>query len=245
MSDVALKTRTVAATAARSSSRLLRPALPVLTVAAMALLAGCAMQPRDSITVGSVPDDYRTNHPIIIADKEQTLDLPVGAGDRGATRSQRRSIEGFLSKYDRTAAPVLRIMAPAGAANSVAASEAARSFVGIAKSNGVPADRIVITSYQAGAADVSAPVRLAFMAMVASTNKCGEWPKDLGDTTENKNYANFGCSYQNNLAAQLEDPGDMIGPRKQTPIDAQNRDAVIDVYQNAPLDREFRETFDY
>lgn len=245
MSDVALKTRTVAATAARSPNWLLRPALPVLTVAAMALLAGCAMQQRDSITVGAVPDDYRTNHPIIIADKEQTLDLPVGASDRGATRSQRRSIEGFLSKYDRTASPVLKIMAPAGAANSVAASEAAHAFAGIARSNGVPADRIMIVSYQAGAPDVSAPVRISFMAMVASTNKCGEWPADIGDTTDNKHYANFGCSYQNNLAAQLEDPGDMIGPRKQTPIDAQNRDAVIDVYQNAPLVREFRETFDY
>ena len=49
----------------------------VLATAAVALLAaGCAK--RDSITVGAVPDDYRTNHPIIIAEKEETLDLPVG-----------------------------------------------------------------------------------------------------------------------------------------------------------------------
>ena len=57
----------------------------VLAAAAVALLSGCAK--RDSITVGAVPDDYRTNHPIIIAEKEETLDLPVGASDRGATAS--------------------------------------------------------------------------------------------------------------------------------------------------------------
>ena len=57
----------------------------MLAVATVALLSGCAFQKRDSITVGAVPDDYRTNHPIIIAEKEETLDLPVGASDRGAT----------------------------------------------------------------------------------------------------------------------------------------------------------------
>ena len=39
----------------------------VLAAATVALLSGCAK--RDSITVGAVPDDYRTNHPIVIAQK--------------------------------------------------------------------------------------------------------------------------------------------------------------------------------
>ena len=51
------------------------------------------------------------------------------------------------------------------------------------------------------------------------------------ETSENKHYANFGCSYQNNVAAQIANPADLLGPRKQTPIDAANRSAVIDDYQ--------------
>jgi pilus assembly protein CpaD len=200
-----------------------------LASAVVALLAGCAN--RDSIVVGAVPDDYRTNHPIVIAEKEETLDLPVAASDRGATDSQRASLEGFLAGYDRSAAPPLTIIKPSGSRNSVAAADAAKDFAHIAKRNGVPAHRIMVASYQASADEVSAPVRVSFKAMRAQTGRCGRWPKDLTDTVENKHYANFGCSYQNNLAAQVANPEDLLGPRKQTPIDPANRARVINDYQ--------------
>lgn len=215
----------------------------VLAVTTIALLSGCAWQKRDSITVGAVPDDYRTNHPIIIADKEETLDLPVGASDRGATASQRASLEGFLAGYDKSAAPVLNIIAPSGSANAVAAADAAHDFAYIAKQNGIPASRIMIASYQALPEEVSAPVRVSFSAMRAQTDKCGRWPEDLLQTSENKHYANFGCSYQNNVAAQIANPADLLGPRKQTPIDPANRETVIDIYQSGESD--FSENIDF
>jgi pilus assembly protein CpaD len=227
MSDAAFEMREAAAKAAKSA-RL------ILAVAAFALLSGCAK--RDSITVGAVPDDYRTNHPIIIAEKEETLDLPVGASDRGATAPQRASLEGFLAGYDKSAAPVLNIIAPAGSANSVAAADAADDFAHIAKKNGVPASRIMLASYQASPEEVSAPVRVSFVAMRAQTDKCGRWPKDILESSENKHYANFGCSYQNNVAAQIANPADLLGPRKQSPIDADNRAVVIGDYQAGESD---------
>jgi pilus assembly protein CpaD len=215
----------------------------VLAAAALALLSGCAFQKRDSVVVGAVPDDYRTNHPIIIAEKEETLDLPVGASDRGATASQRASLEGFLVGYDRSAAPVLNIIAPSGSANSVAAADAARDFANVARKNGVPGSRIMMASYQAAPEEVTAPVRVSFAAMRAQTGKCGRWPKDILETSENKHYANFGCSYQNNIAAQVANPEDLLGPRKPTPIDAENRGAVIGEYQRG--DAIFSENIDY
>jgi pilus assembly protein CpaD len=237
MSDAAFKTRTVA-TRAERHARFFRPAAPILAVAAVALLAGCALHKRDSITVGAIPDDYRTNHPIVIAEKEETLDLPVGASDRGATRPQRASLEGFLAGYDTTAAPVLNIIAPSGSGNEIAAADAAQDFAHIARKNGVPASRIMMASYQADAEEVSAPVRISYAAMRAQTNKCGRWPADVLETSENKHYANFGCSYQNNLAAQIANPADLLGPRKQTPIDADNRGKVISDYQKVESDFE-------
>jgi pilus assembly protein CpaD len=225
MSDAAFKMK---AGRVRASAGL------VLTAAAVALLSGCAK--RDSITVGAVPDDYRTNHPIIIAEKEQTLDLPVGASERGATTAQRASLEGFLAGYDKSAAPPLNIITPAGSANSVAAAEAAQDFAHIARQSGVPASRIMVASYQAMPEEVSAPVRVSYAAMRAQTDKCGRWPEDLLQTSENKHYANFGCSYQNNVAAQIANPNDLLGPRKQSPIDAANRETVIDDYQAGDSD---------
>ena len=216
---------------------------PLLTIAAIALLSGCANAKRDSITVGAVPDDYRTNHPIVIGEKEEVLDLPVGAGDRGMTRPQRASLEGFLANYDRSAAPVLKIMAPAGAANDIAAAEAAHDFAAIARKNGVPQSRIMLMSYQASSVETAAPVRVSYTAMRAQTGKCGRWPADLLETSENKHYANFGCSYQNNIAAQIANPADLLGPRKQTEIDAANRNVIIGDYQAD--ESLFNDTIDY
>ena len=220
-------TKTKGIPAIMKSSTLLRP---LLAATAISLLAGCAN--RDSITVGAVPDDYRTNHPIVIGEKEMTLAIPVAASDRGASRQQRASLEGFLDGYDRSAAPVLKILTPSGAANDLAASHAARDFSYIAMKNGVPKNRIVLASYQAASIEASEPVQVSFVAIRAQTDKCGRWPSDVLETSENKHYANFGCSYQNNIAAQVANPSDLLGPRKQTTIDAENRGVVIDDYRS-------------
>lgn len=237
MSQSALKARTVVTTMRFGRSQADRRAIPVLAVAVAALLAGCAQ--RDSITVGAIPDDYRTTHPIVIAEKNQKIDLPVGAGDRGMTGSQRDTFMGFLDGYDRSAAPTLTIQIPSGSANEIAATAASRDFGRLAIASGVKRNRIVVTSYQAASSEISSPVRISYVAVRAQTNKCGRWPDDLLETSENKHYADFGCSYQNNLAAQMANPADLIGPRKQTTIDAENRGKVIDVYRARGISNEF------
>lgn len=212
-------------------ARMRRAALPVLAVLSAALLAGCAK--RDHVIVGSVPDDYRTNHPIVIAEKEEVVDLSVGSGDRGITKPQKIAVEGLIAGYDRTAAPVVTVLAPVGGANEVGASHLAHDLPAYLRTLGVPHERIVVASYDAGSPEVSGPVRVSFKATRAQTNKCGRWPEDmLADSTENKHYANFGCAYQNNLAAQIANPNDLLVPRKPSPIDAARRGVIIDDYQN-------------
>lgn len=203
---------------------------PLLAVLAAALLAGCAK--RDSITVGAVPDDYRTNHPIVISENVEVLDIPVGVGQGGMTGDQRASLEGFLAGYDRNSAPVLTIMVPAGSANEVVAGYVAGELAHVIVRNGVPDYRISTVRYQAEAG-AAAPIRVAYTAMKASAGKCGRWPADLTEDSENRHYANFGCSYQNNLAAQIANPADLLGPRKPTEIDAEQRMEVIDRYRNS------------
>ncbi|RVB71478.1 MULTISPECIES: CpaD family pilus assembly protein [unclassified Mesorhizobium] len=234
MSQLAWKPITVTAAMRSGRSRICRP---VLAVAVAALLAGCAN--RDSITVGAVPDDYRTNHPIVIAEKNEKIDLPVGAGDRGMTGFQRDTLLGFLDGYDKSAAPTLTISIPSGSANEIAATAAGRDFARLAIANGISRNRIVITTYQSASAEASAPIRVAYVSVKAQTDRCGRWPEDLLQTSENKHYADFGCSYQNNLAAQMANPADLLGPRKPSDIEPKNRENVIDVYQNRGISDEF------
>ena len=53
----------------------------------------------------------------------------------------------------------------------------------------------------------------------------------------NLNYANFGCAQQRNLAAQIANPADLIGPRTMTPSDPERRAVVIGRYENGENDR--------
>jgi len=238
MSGSSFRTAAFAGAPRRARPGLAGSAIPFLAAASVVLLSGCAN--RDSVVVGSIPDDYRTSHPIVISEQDQKIDLPVGASDRGATRDQRQSLLGFLDGYDRSAASVLTIAVPSGSANALAAQAVARDFKRIAEASGVHASRIAVISYQAPVADASAPIRVAFPAMRAHTNQCGRWPKDLADTTENRHYANFGCASQNNLAAQVANPDDLLGPRKQSPIDAERRDIAIDIYRQGGISDEFQ-----
>ena len=215
---------------ANPDRRLLGIAAAPLLIAA-SLLSGCA-GPGHSVTVGAVPDDYRTNHPIIVSEKERTVDIPVATGDRNLTISMRETVRGAAQSYRSSASGAVRIMTPVGSANAGAASVLASQVAAVLRKEGVPGDRILSSPYPVSSPDDAAPIRIAFMAISASTGECGRWPEDLlADTTDNKHYANFGCATQSNLAAQIANPGDLIAPRGMTPIDAERRSTVIESYR--------------
>lgn len=77
-----------------SALRKLKPMKPVLALLTVALLAGCADR---GTTVGSIPDDYRTNHPIVISEKEQVADIPVGHADNRLSITQRSIVQNVLT----------------------------------------------------------------------------------------------------------------------------------------------------
>lgn len=207
------------------------------TIAATAFLAGCAGT--DSVVVGAVPDDYRTNHPIVISERDKTLDLPVGASTIEMTPDQKASIRGFLSEYKDSGAPRVTILSPSGSMNAAAAQSVAKRFAKLMRREGVPAGRIQHLSYDA-AGENSPPIRLSYPVMEASAGPCGRWPEDILDTTDNRHFANFGCSYQKNLAAQVANPNDFLGPRKVTSIDAENRAEAIERYKHGEVSQTFR-----
>lgn len=222
----------------KNRSRDWRRACPVLAIAVATLLAGCTQ--RHSIIVGSIPDDYRTNHPIVISEGEKVIDLPVGASSYGMTHMHKTALAGFLRDYDRRNGSYVAILVPAGSANEAAALRASGEFASFVHSKGVPREHILVQQYQSPSPDVAAPIRVAYTVMKASTGPCGRWPEDMLETTENKHYANFGCAYQNNLAAQIANPMDLLGPRKMTEIDAENRGGAIGDYKARTISDDFQ-----
>lgn len=219
----------------RKNARPSRYAGRNVTLLAMAALiavaSGCANPDRS--TTGSLPDDYRTRHPIVVGEQERTIDIPVATGASQLTRGQSEVVAGFVSGYSAASSGTFRIILPRGSRNDAATTVAGRQIRKIATRHGVPASKVIVESY-AGNPDEAAPIRLAYYAIAASTPACGQWPDDLMvNTHENKNYYNFGCATQNNLAAQIADPSDLLGPRRMTPADATQRGQVLDRYRGA------------
>jgi pilus assembly protein CpaD len=203
---------------------------------AMLFLPGCGtwFENRHHIEVGSIPDDYRTNHPISISEQEEHLDVVVGASDKGISIAQRQVIQGFVAQYMANGSGPVQIMLPANGVNSAAARRVQPDIVAALRKGGVSSGHIVTASYAPPTSDGAHPVRIAYRALAASTTPCGKWPEDLTKNAENKHFANFGCSYQNNMAAMIANPADLLGPRATTQVDPTKRGAVIGEYQKPP-----------
>lgn len=204
-------------------------------VSVAALLTSCAARP-DRVTTSSVPgsNDYRTAHPITLAEVQHTLDVPIGTGERKMTTPLRDLVRGFAQDYLALSKSTVSIAVPTTSANAGAAHNIKGEIRKVLVEAGVKSNHIVLTSYDPADASASAPVRLTFVAVTAITGDCGQWPSDLFGPTirDNTNWENFGCATQQNLAAQIANPADLVGPRGMTPIDAQRRAEVISIYRS-------------
>lgn len=217
------------------------PALRTLTFAALAVsaaaLAGCGnVRTDESLKTASIENDYRVRHPIKLAEAEHAIDIPIATGDVTLSRGIQDTIRGFGQDYANNSSGVIQIAVPVGSVNARAAHAMVPQIRRALASVHVAQRRMIVTSYQASGG-VSAPVRLSFVALTAMTDQCGQWPEDLMQNSfENKNWYNFGCASQNNLAAQVANPKDLFDPRASTPIDAERRASVIDNYRTGGSD---------
>lgn len=193
------------------------------------LVAGCATE--KPIIVGSVPDDYRTNHPIAINESIVTMDIPVGINSAGLPNAVKGNIQGFAQKYKASGADLIAIVAPSGSPNQDAAAYASYQVQDVLVASGVRRSAIDYRVYRAESGENTAPIRLAYAAVTAKAAPCGPWPDQVSQNGENKHYANYGCATQNNLAAIVANPLDLIYPRGMTPADASRRATVLEKYR--------------
>jgi pilus assembly protein CpaD len=213
-----------------------RPALPLPVLAA--LLAGaCTPQLADREVTGSISSDYRVNHPIRMVEGDRSIDIFVGSGRGGLMPEQRAQIGAFASAWRRESSGVLFIEVPAGTPNELAARSTAKEIRSVLAAYGVPASTIQMRVARLGgiASDLP-PIRLSYALVQAKVDQCGLWPDDLGPTAaqstfENRPYYNFGCATQQNLAAMVANPEDLVQPRPETPPMAARRQVVLDKYR--------------
>ncbi len=201
-----------------------------ITIAALlsaAMLGGCANSSRDHFIVGSTPDDYRTRHPIVVSESEISEDIPVSANMREMSFRDYNLVVDISRRFRRSGGRSIQVMVPSQSVNEVAARKISKQIVAAMLERGVKRSQISMASYHAGGHSSVAPIRISFIALAANVGECGKWEENIIADAENRQYQNFGCATQNNLAQMIANPADLLGPRGESPIDAQRRGKVI------------------
>ena len=206
-------------------------------LAATAALLGACNHGRDAVPTASIPDDYRLRHPIAVQEAPDSLVIFIGQGRGGLTAEQRADVMGLAQSWLRRGTGAISADVPTGTPNARAAVDSIREIQSLFAAAGVPPHGLSIRNYQPKDVRQMAAIRLSYPKMSATAGPCGLWPDDLGPTIKNKNWFdnkpdwNFGCAYQRNMAAMVDNPADLVQPRSETPSYTARRTAFFDKYR--------------
>jgi pilus assembly protein CpaD len=214
----------------------LRVAAALVGVAVV--LGACTHNGRpDRALIASVPDDYRLRHPIAIQEANQSVVIFVGQARGGLSASQSADVMGLAQTWLREGTGTIVADVPAGTPNARAAADAFRQVRSLLAAAGVPPRGIVVRRYHPNDARTLATIRLSYPKISAIAGPCGLWPEDLGPSIknpsylENKSYYNFGCAYQRNMAAMVDNPSDFVQPRSETSAYTSRRSIAFEKYR--------------
>lgn len=199
----------------------------LLATAVSAALAGCMGAPAGGI--GPAPLTPTQRFTLQVEPGLERVALAVHEG--GLSPRQREVLSGVANGFGIEGAPVLRVEAPAG--GDTVANDFAFQIKRALEQQGVPGHLIQVVAYDAP--DVRAPVLVGYETLQTVVPQCGREWTNLTRTANNEVSANFGCAVTANLAAQIENPRDIIQPRGMGPTDAARRTVVFDKYRTGQM----------
>ncbi len=205
-----------------------RFALSASVVVLALSMSGCGKLIKPADQVLSVEQRY----PITVDADTATYSLAAPVGTNRLTPNLAAEARAFIATYRMKGHGGITISAPAGSSNAKNAKSIAVDVGRLAGEAGIAPEDIVLTSYSVAPGEADAPVMLSYTRYVASVSECGDWSKNLGRSLGNKPFPNFGCATQNNLAAMIEDPHDLLAPRQVDAADAERRASVFKKYRN-------------
>lgn len=213
----------------------------VRLIAAVSLplaLGACGV---DRVVTGStsrIVDDYRERHPIILTDAPETLDVFIGENSPRLDERQEDDVKAFAKAFKEAGKGGVTALVPMGAAGEIGTHRGLNAIRAAFAKAGTPV-HLNVQTYKVQDPTIASPIRLSFNKLQAKLpHRCGQWPEDVGGAHtingwQNQQYWNFGCSYQQNIAAQVADPRDLARPRAESRIDTIKRTRGIEDLRKA------------
>jgi pilus assembly protein CpaD len=195
----------------------------MIAAAAAALASGCAGAWNGADEAISVAEE----HPITVDSQIVTLTLDVDEGTLSTT--DRARLRAFADAYLTNGHGPLSVTSPSGAGTGRSSDVAAEARKAL-NDAGVAWEDMNGANYIASEGG-SRQVVLSYTHYVATASDCGIWKGDLARSYGNLRSPNFGCATQNNIAAMVADPRDLVEPAGETPADAPARIRGVTKYR--------------
>jgi pilus assembly protein CpaD len=207
----------------------------------LAVVLGACTHTDDAVTTASVPDDYRLRHPIAIQEADRSVVIFVGHARGGLSAEQRADVMGLAQTWLHEGTGAIIADLPVDTPNARAAADSLREIQSLLAAAGVPPRGLSVRRYHPENPRQLATIRLNYPKISAVAGPCGLWPEDLGPSIkdksyfENKSYYNFGCAYQRNMAAMVDNPSDLVQPRTETPAYTPRRGEAFEKYRKGTV----------
>ena len=203
----------------------------------LAVVLGACKHVEEVSPMALAPDDYKQRHPIAITEQDRSIVVFVGNARGGLTASQRADVMALAQTWMRDGTGAISIDMPVATPNARAAADSLREIQVVFAAAGLPRHAVNIRQYKPEDPRHMAAIRLNYPRIAATAGPCGLWPEDIGpgyknkSYYDNKQYYNFGCASQRNLATMIDNPSDLVQPRPETPAYTSRRTAAFEKYR--------------
>ena len=201
------------------------------------MLGACTDTSDQFAVTARIPEDYRLRHPIAIQEADRSVVIFVGHARGDLSASQRADVIGLARIWVSEGTGAIVADVPVDTQNARAAASSFREIQALLIASGVPSRAISLHHYRPDDPRTLPTIRLSYPKIAAVAGPCGLWPEDLGPSIkdrgyfDNKSYYNFGCAYQRNIAAMVDNPSDLEQPRSETPAYTARRTAAFEKYR--------------
>jgi len=185
-----------------------------LSLAVALLISGCSNPPQQSV---------EAVHPIVVEQTTAILEVPVNAIVAPGTKNR---IAAFARRYAAYGEGPITIAWPNGTDSAAAVASAAATLTSV----GVERQQIVEGAYDPQTSDKPQMI-LSYEQMSAVAKECSTARHDPGTNFKNTRAGYFGCSSQNNLAAMIAQPSDLVIPRAISGSNISRRTSKLKTYQ--------------